>query len=57
VAVPETTRLMTVGYDARLVFAMCGRAPRSQVSGATTGAVSDIEQSTKIARAMVTESA
>ena len=41
---------------ARLVFAMGGRAAEELVFGTpTTGASSDIEQATKIARAMVTE--
>ena len=41
---------------ARLVFAMGGRAAEELVFGSpTTGASSDIEQATKIARAMVTE--
>ncbi|MBV7302010.1 ATP-dependent zinc metalloprotease FtsH [Corynebacterium sp. TAE3-ERU2] len=41
---------------ARLVFAMGGRSAEELVFGApTTGASSDIEQATKIARAMVTE--
>src|SRR5699024_10797797 len=41
---------------ARLVFAMGGRAAEELVFGApTTGASADIEQATKIARAMVTE--
>ncbi|MDY5786456.1 ATP-dependent zinc metalloprotease FtsH [Corynebacterium sp.] len=41
---------------ARLVFAMGGRAAEELVFGEpTTGASSDIEQATKIARAMVTE--
>ncbi|MFH0411573.1 ATP-dependent zinc metalloprotease FtsH [Corynebacterium sp. L4756] len=41
---------------ARLVFAMGGRAAEELVFGApTTGASSDIEQATKIARAMITE--
>ena len=41
---------------ARLVFAMGGRAAEELVfREPTTGAVSDIEQATKIARAMVTE--
>ncbi|WP_165241165.1 ATP-dependent zinc metalloprotease FtsH [Corynebacterium lizhenjunii] len=41
---------------ARIVFAMGGRAAEELVFGApTTGASSDIEQATKIARAMLTE--
>ena len=41
---------------ARLVFAMGGRAAEELVFGTpTTGASSDIEQATKIARAMITE--
>lgn len=41
---------------ARLVFSMGGRAAEELVFGApTTGASNDIEQATKIARAMVTE--
>ena len=41
---------------ARLVFAMGGRAAEELVFGApTTGASADIEQATKMARAMVTE--
>ncbi|HIX78822.1 MAG TPA: cell division protein FtsH, partial [Candidatus Corynebacterium faecipullorum] len=41
---------------ARLVFAMGGRAAEELVFGApTTGASSDIEQATKIARSMITE--
>src|SRR5699024_7798543 len=41
---------------ARLIFAMGGRAAEELVFGTpTTGASSDIEQATKIARAMITE--
>ncbi|MCV7047210.1 ATP-dependent zinc metalloprotease FtsH [Mycobacterium frederiksbergense] len=58
VAVPEDDKgLMTRSeMVARLVFAMGGRAAEELVfREPTTGAVSDIEQATKIARAMVTE--
>lgn len=57
-AVPEDDKgLMTRSeMIARLVFAMGGRAAEELVfREPTTGAVSDIEQATKIARAMVTE--
>jgi len=57
-AVPEDDKgLMTRSeMVARLVFAMGGRAAEELVfREPTTGAVSDIEQATKIARAMVTE--
>jgi cell division protease FtsH len=58
VAVPEDDKgLMTRSeMIARLVFAMGGRAAEELVfREPTTGAVSDIDQATKIARAMVTE--
>jgi cell division protease FtsH len=58
VAVPEDDKgLMTRSeMIARLVFAMGGRAAEELVfREPTTGAVSDIEQATKIARSMVTE--
>ena len=58
VSVPEDDKgLMTRSeMIARLVFAMGGRAAEELVfREPTTGAVSDIEQATKIARAMVTE--
>ncbi len=58
VAVPEQDKdLMTRSeMIARLVMAMGGRAAEELVfHEPTTGAVSDIEQATKIARAMVTE--
>ncbi|MCK0176917.1 ATP-dependent zinc metalloprotease FtsH [Mycolicibacterium sp. F2034L] len=58
VAVPEDDKgLMTRSeMIARLVFAMGGRAAEELVfREPTTGAVSDIQQATKIARAMVTE--
>lgn len=58
VAVPEDDKgLMTRSeMIARLVFSMGGRAAEELVfHEPTTGAVSDIEQATKIARAMVTE--
>src|SRR3954463_12655399 len=58
VAVPEDDKgLMTRSeMIARLVFAMGGRAAEELVfHEPTTGASSDIEQATKIARAMVTE--
>ena len=57
-AVPEDDKgLMTRSeMIARLVFAMGGRAAEELVfREPTTGALSDIEQATKIARAMVTE--
>jgi cell division protease FtsH len=57
-SVPEDDKgLMTRSeMIARLVFAMGGRAAEELVfREPTTGAVSDIEQATKIARAMVTE--
>lgn len=57
-AVPEDDKgLMTRSeMISRLVFAMGGRAAEELVfREPTTGAVSDIEQATKIARAMVTE--
>ena len=58
VSVPEDDKgLMTRSeMIARLVFAMGGRAAEELVfREPTTGAVSDIEQATKIARSMVTE--
>ncbi|HZA11969.1 ATP-dependent zinc metalloprotease FtsH [Mycobacterium sp.] len=58
VSVPEDDKgLMTRSeMIARLVFAMGGRAAEELVfREPTTGAVSDIEQATKIARGMVTE--
>jgi cell division protease FtsH len=58
VSVPEDDKgLMTRSeMIARLVFAMGGRAAEELVfREPTTGAVSDIQQATKIARAMVTE--
>ncbi|RWA21458.1 cell division protein FtsH [Mycolicibacterium brumae DSM 44177] len=58
VAVPEDDKgLMTRSeMVARLVFAMGGRAAEELIfREPTTGASSDIEQATKIARAMVTE--
>ncbi|HUH70262.1 MAG TPA: ATP-dependent zinc metalloprotease FtsH [Mycobacterium sp.] len=58
VSVPEEDKgLMTRSeMIARLVFAMGGRAAEELVfREPTTGAVSDIEQATKIARSMVTE--
>jgi cell division protease FtsH len=58
VAVPEEDKgLMTRSEKiAQLVFAMGGRAAEELVfREPTTGAVSDIEQATKIAREMVTE--
>jgi cell division protease FtsH len=58
VAVPEQDKgLMTRSEKiAQLVFAMGGRAAEELVfREPTTGAVSDIEQATKIAREMVTE--
>ena len=58
VSVPEDDKGMMTRSEmiARLVFAMGGRAAEELVfREPTTGAVSDIEQATKIARAMVTE--
>lgn len=58
VAVPEDDKGLLTRSEmiARLVFAMGGRAAEELVfREPTTGAVSDIEQATKIARAMVTE--
>jgi cell division protease FtsH len=58
VSVPEDDKSMMTRSEmiARLVFAMGGRAAEELVfREPTTGAVSDIEQATKIARAMVTE--
>jgi cell division protease FtsH len=58
VAVPEDDKGMMTRSEmiARLVFAMGGRAAEELVfREPTTGASSDIEQATKIARAMVTE--
>jgi cell division protease FtsH len=58
VAVPEDDKSLMTRSEmiARLVFAMGGRAAEELVfREPTTGAVSDIEQATKIARAMVTE--
>ncbi len=58
VSVPEDDKgLMTRSeMIARLVFAMGGRAAEELIfREPTTGAVSDIDQATKIARAMVTE--
>ncbi|MGO1949347.1 MAG: ATP-dependent zinc metalloprotease FtsH [Mycobacteriaceae bacterium] len=57
-AVPEDDKGMYNRSElfARLVFAMGGRAAEELVFGSpTTGASADIEQATKIARAMVTE--
>lgn len=57
-AVPEDDKGMYTRSElfARLVFAMGGRSAEELVFGApTTGASADIEQATKIARAMVTE--
>ncbi|HEY6646382.1 MAG TPA: ATP-dependent zinc metalloprotease FtsH [Mycobacterium sp.] len=57
-AVPEDDKGLLTRSEmiARLVFAMGGRAAEELVfREPTTGAVSDIEQATKIARAMVTE--
>src|SRR3982075_81289 len=57
-AVPEEDKGLRTRSEmiARLVFAMGGRAAEELVfREPTTGAVSDIEQATKIARAMVTE--
>jgi cell division protease FtsH len=58
VAVPEDDKGLLTRSEmiSRLVFAMGGRAAEELVfREPTTGAVSDIEQATKIARAMVTE--
>jgi|HubBroStandDraft_3_1064219.scaffolds.fasta_scaffold00115_13 cell division protease FtsH len=58
VAVPEEDKGLRTRSEmiAQLVFAMGGRAAEELVfREPTTGAVSDIEQATKIARAMVTE--
>ena len=58
VAVPEDDKGLRTRSEmiAQLVFAMGGRAAEELVfREPTTGAVSDIEQATKIARAMVTE--
>lgn len=58
VAVPEDDKGLRTRSEmiARLVFAMGGRAAEELVfREPTTGAVSDIEQATKVARAMVTE--
>ncbi|MGB8504628.1 ATP-dependent zinc metalloprotease FtsH [Mycobacterium sp.] len=58
VSVPEDDKGMMTRSEmiARLVFAMGGRAAEELVfREPTTGAVSDIDQATKIARAMVTE--
>ena len=57
-AVPEEDKGLRTRSEmiAQLVFAMGGRAAEELVfREPTTGAVSDIEQATKIARAMVTE--
>lgn len=57
-AVPEEDKSLRTRSEmiAQLVFAMGGRAAEELVfREPTTGAVSDIEQATKIARAMVTE--
>ena len=57
-AVPEDDKGLRTRSEmiAQLVFAMGGRAAEELVfREPTTGAVSDIEQATKIARAMVTE--
>ncbi len=57
-AVPENDKGMYTRAEmiARLVFAMGGRAAEELVfAEPTTGASSDIDQATKIARAMVTE--
>ncbi|AEF38770.1 ATP-dependent zinc metalloprotease FtsH [Hoyosella subflava] len=57
-AVPEDDKSMMTRSEmiSRLVFAMGGRAAEELVfQEPTTGASSDIEQATKIARAMVTE--
>ncbi len=58
VAVPEDDKSLMTRSEmiARLVFAMGGRAAEELIfREPTTGASSDIEQATKIARAMVTE--
>ncbi len=58
VAVPEEDKGLRTRSEmiAQLVFAMGGRAAEELVfREPTTGAVSDIDQATKIARAMVTE--
>jgi cell division protease FtsH len=58
VSVPEDDKGLATRSEmiSRLVFAMGGRAAEELVfREPTTGAVSDIEQATKIARAMVTE--
>src|SRR3984893_6359826 len=58
VAVPEEDKGLRTRAEmiAQLVFAMGGRAAEELVfREPTTGAVSDIEQATKVARAMVTE--
>ena len=58
VAVPEDDKGLRTRSEmiAQLVFAMGGRAAEELIfREPTTGAVSDIEQATKIARAMVTE--
>ncbi|ODR06172.1 cell division protein FtsH [Mycolicibacillus koreensis] len=58
VAVPEEDKSLRTRSEmiSQLVFAMGGRAAEELVfHEPTTGAVSDIEQATKIARAMVTE--
>src|ERR1700757_738197 len=58
VAVPEEDKGLRTRSEmiAQLVFAMGGRAAEGLVfREPTTGAVSDIEQATKVARAMVTE--
>src|ERR1700753_2359629 len=58
VAVPEEDKGLRTRSEmiAQLVFAMGGRAAEEWVfREPTTGAVSDIEQATKVARAMVTE--
>jgi cell division protease FtsH len=58
VAVPEDDKGMMTRSEmiAQLVFAMGGRAAEELVfREPTTGAVSDIEKATKVARAMVTE--
>ncbi|WP_236978566.1 MULTISPECIES: ATP-dependent zinc metalloprotease FtsH [Mycobacterium] len=58
VAVPEDDKGLRTRSEmiAQLVFAMGGRAAEELVfREPTTGAVSDIEQATKVARAMVTE--
>ncbi|WP_421843733.1 ATP-dependent zinc metalloprotease FtsH [Mycobacterium sp.] len=58
VAVPEEDKSLRTRSEmiAQLVFAMGGRAAEELVfREPTTGAVSDIEQATKVARSMVTE--